>query len=249
MSATRYPPATWKGDGESAGSYQSAPWRIVLHTTETEGVPGYDGGSSAPHLTYNVRDRKWWQHTDLGTAARALKNLDGGVQTNRQRALQVEIVCYSDKNVADDDPSDRYWVGNLPDTAYTDLCAFLIWAATQYGVVTKWPGKAALSYSQANASGFRMSSGEWNNYNGVCGHQHVPENDHWDPGAIDWDRLMEGMSMEGPNGEPNWDEVSDWAKNAWTQAYMANLLTDDSHPGDELTVEQSMVYLARAKVI
>ena len=54
---------------------------------------------------------------------------------------------------------------------------------------------------------------------------------------------------EGPNGEPNWDEVSDWARKAWTAAHAAGVITDDSHPRDDLEVEQLMVYLDRAKVI
>jgi hypothetical protein len=53
-----------------------------------------------------------------------------------------------------------------------------------------WPGKQALSYTEANAAGFRMSPTEWDSFNGVCGHQHVPENTHWDPGAFDWTRLL-----------------------------------------------------------
>ena len=231
MSADRYPPATWKGDGDSGGSYTGVPWRVVLHTTETTGVPGYNGGGSAPHLTYQPSSRHWTQHTDLGVAARALRNLDGGVQTNRANALQVEIVCYSDRNIAEDS-SSRLWVGDLDVLAYDDLRAFIDWTAHEYGVHKFWPGEQALSYSQANAAGFRMSGSAWEDFSGVCGHQHVPENDHWDPGALDWEQLMtiEQQNVEGPNGEPNWNEVSDWAKNAWTQAHKAGILTEDSHP-------------------
>ena len=250
MAADRYPPATWKGDGESGGSYlEGIPWRVVLHTTETEGIPSYGGGSSAPHLTYVPDTGRWYQHTDLGVAARALRNLDGGVQTNRARALQVEIVCYSDRNIAEDDPSDRIWVGELTPSHLEPLSEFLRWCSSQYGVHLFWPGQQALSYSQANASGFRMSSAEWEDFSGVCGHQHVPENDHWDPGALDWQTLMEVEMVTGPNGEPNWNEVSDWAKQAWTQAHKAGILTEDSHPRDSLEVEQMVVYLDRAKVI
>ena len=54
---------------------------------------------------------------------------------------------------------------------------------------------------------------------------------------------------DGPNGEPNWDEVSDWAQAAWTDAHKAGILNDNSHPRDSLEVEQLMVYLNRAKVI
>ena len=57
---SRYPPATWKGDGDSGGAYSSedgvlGPWRVVIHTTETSGMPGYNGGLYAPHLTYDPR--------------------------------------------------------------------------------------------------------------------------------------------------------------------------------------------------
>jgi hypothetical protein len=57
------------------------------------------------------------------------------------------------------------------------------------------------------------------------------------------------MADEGPNGEPNWNQVSDWAKNSWTAAHKAGLLTEDSKPQDVLEVEQLMVYLNRANVI
>lgn len=63
------------------------------------------------------------------------------------------------------------------------------------------------------------------------------------------DDVGKGYAMTGPNGEPNWDEVSDWARNSWTAAHQAGLLTKDSHPKDDLTVEQAMVYLKRAGVI
>ncbi len=109
----RYPKATWLGNGVSGGSYHSAdgelgPWRIVLHTTETASMPSYRSGNTAPHLTYDPGTRIWYQHTSLQTAARALRNPAGGVQTNRERALQVEIICYSAKGIADqrDDRQD-----------------------------------------------------------------------------------------------------------------------------------------------
>lgn len=57
-----------------------------------------------------------------------------------------------------------------------------------------------------------------------------------------------GMAI-GPNGEPNWDEVSSWAKNSWTAAYQAGLLTENSEPKAQVTVEQMMVYLNRAGAI
>jgi hypothetical protein len=35
-----------------------------------------------------------------------------------------------------------------------------------------------------------MSGAQWQGFSGVCGHMHVPENDHGDPGAIDFPRII-----------------------------------------------------------
>ena len=55
----------------------------------------------------------------------------------------------------------------------------------------------------------------------------------------------EGEVMTGPNGEPNWEEVSKWAKNSWTWGWANGLVTADSHPKDLLTVEQNIVFTKR----
>ncbi len=64
----------------------------------------------------------------------------------------------------------------------------------------------------------------------------------------------EGEAMTGPNGEPNWDEVSGWAKDSWTWAWANRLLSADkpetsqdesSHPKAIINKEQLMVHLER----
>lgn len=190
MLPSRYPPARWLGNGKSGGSYTGGPWKIVLHTTETSGLPSYSGGYSAPHLTYDPRSRVWYQHTSLLVAARALRNASGGAQTNRDQALQVEIICYSDRSKTVG-YSNRLWVGELPDTAYADLREFIDWASVVFGVKKRWRGKQAFSYAEANAPGYKFTQEEWDAWDGVCGHQDVPEgNTHWDPGALNWHLLM-----------------------------------------------------------
>lgn len=171
---------------------------MVLHTTETAGMPGYANGYSAPHLTYDTRTRTFVQHTSLLLSARALRNAAGGVQTNRDSAIQLEIICYSDENIAERDPYNRRPVSQLTAAHKQDIHEFLLWCSENFGVGMYWPEKQAYSYAQANAPGFRMSQAEWDNWGGVCAHQHVPEgNTHWDTGALDWDAVMygEGGSM------------------------------------------------------
>jgi len=161
---------------------------VVLHTTETETIPGYLNGEVAPHLTYDPANDRWVQHNSFVIAGRALFNGPGGGETNRQNALQVEIVCYSDKGIAD--KVDGIWVGDLEIDHIAAIRAFIDWCVDNYDVKLKWPGKQALSYGGANAPGFRMTMSAWEAFDGVCGHQHIPENYHWDPGALDWATLM-----------------------------------------------------------
>jgi hypothetical protein len=204
----RYPPAGWKGDGKPGGAYVGVPYRVVIHTTETTGLPGYDEGNSAPHLTYRPSNRSWTQHTDFDVAARALRNLSGGVETNRANALQVEIVCYSAKAIADQQAL-RLWVGDLTDHHLYDIRKFLEWCFAEFGVKDAWPEKQAFSFAQANATGFRMTSNAWTTFNAVCGHQHVPENTHWDPGALDWSALIDGSDVSFSKGlnETQWRQL------------------------------------------
>lgn len=185
----RYPLAFWKGDGMSSGSYTSGPFLSLVHTTETLGLPSYSDGRSAPHLTYTPRFHEWTQHTRLDISARSLRNEPGGVQTNRKSVLQVEIVCYSARSVGA--RRGGLWVADLDGRSLDDIRDFLRWTVEEFGVIWKWPDKQALSYAQANAPGFRLSGPEWDAYDGILGHQHAPENVHWDPGALDWPALME----------------------------------------------------------
>lgn len=187
MAASRYPKATWLGNGKLAGSYLGNPWRVILHTTETLGLPGYALGLQAPHLTYNPRLRTWVQHFSLLQSARALKRVS--IQTNRANAIQVEIVCYSDGAIAK--RVGGLWVRDLTPNQLGDIDEFLAWTGDEFGVGQWWPNRQAFNYAQANAAGFRMSPAAWSAYHGVAGHQHVPTNSHWDPGAFNWKALFQ----------------------------------------------------------
>lgn len=62
------------------------------------------------------------------------------------------------------------------------------------------------------------------------------------------DTIKEG-DMQGPNGEPNWDEVSGWAQAGWTAAHAAGMLRDDTHPKDEVDKEELFALLHRGGLI
>lgn len=181
----------------------------VLHTIEGIGLPGYDGGGNAPNLTaiadFTAQRLKWFQHFDIDRSSRALRNLSGGVETNTLNVVQVELdgTCdYSKRKNWGNRVAGRdyiYW-GDPPDWALRDLAEFLRWLNANhnvpltgpsmwltYGPDTRRPGVTPASYG---ASPARMTFAQWNAFKGICGHQHVPENDHGDPGSLPFAELI-----------------------------------------------------------
>ncbi|MFJ9038010.1 hypothetical protein ACIRF8_15625 [Streptomyces sp. NPDC102406] len=162
---------------------------IVWHTTEGTSMPSYGGGTSAPNFTakpdFSAKRLVWYQHFDFDVSSRALVNKAGGVETNTLNACQVEIVGTCDPAAhAKWGSTPHLYTPELPDWVIRDLGAFAKWANTHHGV----PLSSGLTFkaypSSYGASSVRMSAARWNNFKGHCGHQHVPENDHGDPGAI-----------------------------------------------------------------
>lgn len=163
---------------------------IVWHSTEGTSLPSYSGGANAPNLTavpdFAAQRLRWYQHFDFDTSARALRNLGGGVETNTLNVCQIEVVGTCDPT------AHRKWgmsrphlyMPELPDWAVRDLAAFAQWAHERHGV----PLVSGLAFKPYPASygtnGVRMSGARWRSFKGHCGHQHVPENDHGDPGAF-----------------------------------------------------------------
>lgn len=171
---------TWLGNVDAP--------KIVLHTTEGPTAAGAYGAfrknNSWPHVTVDPKARTRAQHVPLDRAARALRNTSTPGQTNRDgRVYQVEIVGFAGK--AHDMPDDQLdWLG-------THVLAPLA-AATGTPLVTSVQFFGAdCGWTIATASARqRLSPAEFDAYRGVLGHQHVPENTHWDPGALDVGRIL-----------------------------------------------------------
>jgi hypothetical protein len=186
----RYPGAStayWYQDKYGGDAMESNV--IVWHTTEGTSLPSYDGGAVAPNFTakpdFAAQRLVWCQHFDFDTSSRALVNKAGGVETNTLNVCQVEIVGTCDP------ATHKKWGGTphlytpeLPDWAIRDLAAFAKWAHDNHGVPLT-SGVTFKAYPNSyGANGVRMSGTQWNAFKGHCGHQHVPENDHGDPGAF-----------------------------------------------------------------
>jgi hypothetical protein len=184
---------------------------VCWHSTEGRTLPSYDGGALAPNFTalpdFTTKRLAWYQHFDFDTSSRALVNKAGGVQTNTLNVTQVEIVGTCDP------ATHAKWVRagtqhlytpELPDWAIRDLAAFARWAHDEHGV----PLSSGLEFraypGSYGDSSVRMTNSQWNTFSGHCGHQHVPENDHGDPGAFP----MVAILAAAKNGTTEEDDVT-----------------------------------------
>ncbi|MFM9542334.1 hypothetical protein [Streptomyces turgidiscabies] len=205
--------AHFYGDGQFSGSAMEINCGVV-HTTEGRTLPDYADsqgrkGALAPTVTgvpdVAAKTIRWYQHYDVDESARALANKLGGVETNTANAFQIELVGTCDDAKKTSWGSARagvdylYWPA-APEWALAGVAALVRWLNAQHGVpltcVRDWlaygrdarrPGVTPASYG---ASPARMSQGEWQAFRGWCGHQHVPENDHGDPGSMDFARVI-----------------------------------------------------------
>jgi len=193
---------------------------IVWHTTEGTSLPDYSGGSVAPNFTakpdFAAKRIVWYQHFDFDTSSRALVNKAGGVETNTLNVCQVEIVGTCDPTTHAKWEKAGYahlYTPELPDWAIRDLAAFAKWAHDNHGVPLS-SGLAFKAYPGSYGSnGVRMTGAQWNAFKGHCGHQHVPENDHGDPGALPMTAILDVAKGGTPSTpqEDDMDPIDVWA--------------------------------------
>lgn len=170
MTADWYPGAIKKLSAYNGGTMVGGPPRGVLHETETTALPGYSGGKSSPHLTL-MPDGIFYQHIPFSKAARALRNAPGGVQTNRQGSVNIQIEVVANSNYNDWTPAQ-----------IMKLRAFVLWAHTEWGIPATFPLGLGGSEQYGLNNPLEMSNQEWLDFSGWCSHMHVPENTHWDVG-------------------------------------------------------------------
>jgi hypothetical protein len=184
-------PRAIRAEADRAGSSMiGVPTKLVLHTIEGPATArySYDPGSFFgnpywPHAT--IDSAGIHQHLPIDQSAFALYHAPGGADTNRAAAIQCEIM------------GQAAHIADLPEATWHHLADWLSWCATQTGcpiVFADFRGDG--SYGESAAQ--RFSDEEWLAFSGICGHQHVPQNDHWDPGALPVERLA---ALMGTNQE------------------------------------------------
>jgi len=170
--------------------------KVLLHSTETGGFPGYNNGADQPNLTIDWASQvdrvEVRQHQSLLYGARAL--LDSpAAPVNSMNVWQVEMVGTCDAKFA-----ARYGYPYLPDLAdeyLAGLGAFLVKFCAAVGVSpetsVRWvpyPESYGVGASQ------RLSLAQYGSVTGVIGHMHAPVNDHGDPGSVN---VLRALSLAG----------------------------------------------------
>lgn len=164
------PFAVQKPISGASGAYTGGPFKIVHHTTEGTSAQGafdaFAAHRSDPHFT--VDRASVFQHIDTDVGARALRNAPDGVQTNRDSAVQIEIIGFAGAD------KDLQTLRNV-----ARLCR---WIEGTHAIPRIWPsGFPRPPRNGGDPGGHNHDAASWDSKSGHFGHSQVPENTHWDP--------------------------------------------------------------------
>jgi hypothetical protein len=165
--------------------------KIVLHTTETVGLPNYPW---PPHITVDVFGKIIWEHIEADKGAYALRSPGRPYSPNADAgpSYQIELITYARK------------VPAHPDDWYQNLDELLVYLCDELGVPKRFipKGFGAAGWAYGTEARSRISWDELIRFTGILGHQHVPGNTHWDPGDLDLGRLPLSGDLRPPTPEP-----------------------------------------------
>lgn len=170
--------------------YDGYAWKFVNHSTE--GPPGSIQGTiglfqaqpaSCPHFMIDpMGTRRRVQFIPWTWSACALRGGAGGWQTNRGRAVQMEICGYAKDSASW--PDDALWqIADVIADVIKDGCPIN---------PENMPDDSVLRGTLATMTApQRMSWEHWQLFDGITAHVRAPNNDHWDTGAFPSGRLRE----------------------------------------------------------
>lgn len=147
--------------------------KIILHTTEGPTKPNWAQlKRGIPHFTVDFKTNQLWQHLKLNVAAYTLKGNGHSPNSDAGVVIQIEMVGFAKDT------------GDWPDGHYNDLRQLLGWICNANDI--PWAFPVAFVGQEGSV---RLDWDDYKAISGILGHQHVPYNDHWDPGALDMRRL------------------------------------------------------------
>jgi hypothetical protein len=177
--------------GQSTGSFDSEAnptWKLGLHTTEGFSIGGaeaaYRNGGYWPHITVGVTDFDDWkfgvhQHFPFWSRSTTFADGSGGIRTNRDYVIQVEIVgtCDDSWKAKQGGKYKKLHVDHWPDD-YARYVAGVLKEIMQHRPI---PNRTTVTWTRYPASygtraKQRLSTAAYDAYSGILGHQHVPEN-------------------------------------------------------------------------
>lgn len=167
-------------------------WKLVLHSTES----GFgsiaavndlfrsranQGFLSAPHFCIDPGTRRKVQYIPISWSAVALRGGRNGYETNRGRAIQVEICGKADEA--------EHWSDDVLDFI-ASWCADVVNAGVPIDLNQVTTDDRRGTYAIEN-SPYRFTGEEWKKFPGLCDHANVPFNDHYDVGRLNKHRIAE----------------------------------------------------------
>ena len=203
----RYPPAV-RGvpTARTYGPLLSLdlPLALVWHTTETGSWPGYRSGRVAPHHSYKATTREWrWHGAPADQRVGTMRSSLWTRTPANEKSYQVEIVAYSNRQIADERPG-RIWVGDFTEDHYRDLAAFAAWLAALTGIdMTRVTSTPPGGWRSGSGSPLRLSRDTWLDFDGMTAHGAVTGQSHWDTGVLDLNRIsIYADDVAGPPPPP-----------------------------------------------
>jgi hypothetical protein len=179
--------------------YDGYAWCFVLHSTESP--PGSIDGintlfrakpCSAPHITIDpMGTRRRVQYIPWTWSAAAMKGGQGGFQTNRGRAVQMEICGYTNETRTWPDDA-LYQIADVIADCIIDGCPI-----NPHNTPDMTQLKGTLATSNAPQ---RMSGEQFKQFDGIMAHVYAPFNDHYDTAWINSHRIRD-LVIEILNGQ------------------------------------------------
>lgn len=200
---------------------------LVLHTTETAGMPGFNDGDTAPHYVYDPGSREWtmWAEYEDGYVG-TLKGHSAGHYNCK--AFQVEILAYSGNGLP--------WVGDFGDEQYTDLAGFVAWAMDRYPIGLDVTPTPPGGWTYGALSSDRMTDQEWEPFTGLTAHGAVPSQNHWDTGVLDLKRIyQEALDMAPFTHFELGQAYPEWEPYVWLLFMLAGGTVDPNKPSSQVT--------------
>lgn len=203
-------------------AHQATVDKIVLHTTEGYTIDSAVGayraragkftGGVHPHITANAFSRTLQSHVPLSKAAYSLKSYD------RDGIIQIELVGFAGETPGW--PNDELdWIG-------TEVIAPIIRAyptiplKADHAFLGPESGTLARPWPYGKA---RISPSNWGRVKGIVGHQHLPYDDHWDPGRINIGRIIDAAWAALTTGDGYvFDLIRDSEKKKTYAVFMKN---------------------------